>query len=75
MDYLKINTNDWPLITGNIYVKRIIATKRNCRRLKKNVLLIRAIRMLRTDHYVELAMLMKMQFCQPFDTTCVVRDE
>ncbi|MGP1917007.1 MAG: hypothetical protein ACTS6P_00015 [Candidatus Hodgkinia cicadicola] len=67
MDYLKINTNDCPLISRDIHVKRIS--------LKKNVLLIWAIRMLRTLHYAELAMLMKMQFCQSFGTTCVVCDE
>ncbi|MGP1906203.1 MAG: hypothetical protein ACTS4X_00260 [Candidatus Hodgkinia cicadicola] len=74
MDYLKINTNDWSLITGNIHVKRIIATrelspfegKRFVNSSDPNV---------KDAHYVELAMLMKMQFCQPFDTTCAVRDE
>ncbi|MGP1916831.1 MAG: hypothetical protein ACTS6G_05595 [Candidatus Hodgkinia cicadicola] len=49
--------------------------KKNCRRLKKNVLLIRTIRMLRPLHYAKLAMLMKMQFCQSFDTTSAVHDE
>ncbi|MGP1923191.1 MAG: hypothetical protein ACTS6H_01800 [Candidatus Hodgkinia cicadicola] len=28
VDYLKISTNDCPLISGDIHVKRIIATRR-----------------------------------------------